>query len=719
MGRGSLSSARITFTSERIEPIVRLRRTTAFITLVCLAAACGGAGDETAPTTTVPAADTGPTTSTSTTTTTSTTTQTETTTTTTTPPAIDPLLPTIGELGDLEADGEIDSVQLAVSEFAAIFGVEVDGAIPVSIDPTLATDPSSVIELLDALRPELTDTQRRQIDDALAVPADAVVLTNADIGDPDPGVSTTETTTPVTVDLEVEWNGLRQAPAVDPRLVGQLQAAQTFVMGSLGGTVPRFSARYVGPEELRADQSNWLGWARTRDDDGQRVCDITIVNFRPGTPSADAQLGTVIHEFFHCWHGQNFSGSVDSYRRSPRWVKEGLAKWVEAEAVETSAALTWAHQFLGPTSANLYQRSYAAVGFFWQVGYQAGGSQAIWDRIPTITDQADSPSAYDAAIAGLERTQYSSLASSSAQLDDFGNPWVFTSPLGPVLSREIRAVTVATAAGDAANAGGQTLTQFDYVSTGRPQVITTTHEGPNIIRWVSDPESRTALFDGGVNRYWCVDGPCLCEDGNPPFEPTVAVPANDPRLLVGLTGTADDGARFKTAIVDLEDACNPPNDSELEGEWIADIDAIRDAFNDAYNLIDINVTGVSGEIRMTLGADRVFVLSYDNVRLNLDDDFVGEIVVNGFGELQWAEVDGTVTISGLPKFDISVDTPELGGPPLRVTEAVLGSQRGELTFEADQEGNSLSVSNVEGSLAVVPPGQPNIIVFPTEWIRVG
>jgi hypothetical protein len=280
-------------------------------------------------------------------------------------------------------------------------------------------------------------------------------------------------------------------------------------------------------------------------------------------------------------------------------------------------------------------------------------------------------------------------------------------------------VTVATAAGDAANAGGQTLTQFDYVSTGRPQVITTTHEGPNIIRWISDPESRTALFDGGVNRYWCVDGPCLCEDGNPPFEPTVAVPANDPRLLVGLTGTADDGARFKTAIVDLEDACNPPNDSELEGEWIADIDAIRDAFNEAYNLIDINVTGVSGEIRMTLGADRVFVLSYDNVRLNLDDDFVGEIVVNGFGELQWAEVDGTVTISGLPKFDISVDTPELGGPPLRVTEAVLGSQRGELTFEADQEGNSLSVSNVEGSLAVVPPGQPNIIVFPTEWIRVG
>ncbi len=644
-------------------------------------------------------------------------------TTTTATIVADPSLPTIEQLGELEADGEIDAVQAAVSAFAAIFEVEVEGAIPVSIDAAQSADPSSTIELLNLFRDQLTDTQRRQIDDALSIDLDdAVIVTNADVGPPDLGgvEESTDRSAPITVDVDPQWQGLSGAEPVLPELLlEQLRKAQNFVMGSLGGTVPIFTARFIPAADRTAEQRNWLGWAVTRtSEDEQRTCDMTIVDFPPRSSDGQAQYNTVVHEFFHCWHGQNYSGSVESYWASPGWVKEGLATWVGDQAVPAlSDADWWAREFLSPTTARLFHREYSAVGFFWQVGYWGGGNQAVWDRIPAIANSANSTDAYDAAIAGLTLQQAAVLGASSAQRPDLDQNWVFVGPRGTPASREARVLRVDASASIVVGAGGQALTQFEFVpASDGPTIIETSTEGANVITWLGDPERRTVLFPDGATGRWCLNGPCVCEDGTRPFDPIWDLPGDDPRLLVGSTaGTAL--ARYKTSVLSLEAACNPNLDSDLAGEWVADVDAVREAFNEAYSLVGVEVTGVNGEIRMRLEEDGRFVLSYTGVQLNLDDEFIGEIIVDGSGELRWAETENGVKLSGEPDFLLTVDTPQLGGSPIEITGASLGVGESTLTFDADVAGGVLTASNVEGSLAVVDPGEPNVIVFPNMWIR--
>ena len=52
----------------------------------------------------------------------------------------DPDLPTIQDLRNLAFDGEITEVEFAVSHFAALFDVDIDGAIPARPDDTEPVD---------------------------------------------------------------------------------------------------------------------------------------------------------------------------------------------------------------------------------------------------------------------------------------------------------------------------------------------------------------------------------------------------------------------------------------------------------------------------------------------------------------------------------------------------------------------------------------------------
>ena len=269
-------------------------------------------------------------------------------------------------------------------------------------------------------------------------------------------------------------------------------------------------------------------------------------------------------------------------------------------------------------------------------------------------------------------------------------------------------------AAEFARPGEQRVIDLQFGSdSSSPQVITIEHKGHNIVRWAG--RDVTALLSD-TSTTWCLYGPCVCEDGATPVPTVFAVPEDDPRLRVALTGFATVGASINTITSSLEDACELAIDNDVVGVWVADPTAVVEAFSEAYDLIDVGVTGVSGTITLEFSSDGELALSYRDLLLGLDDPFIGEITVNGTGKMPWSLDGSTVVSDGPSSFEISIGTPKFGGDPFVITDADVPSD-GMLTFDTIVEGNTLTISNLFGSLAVVPDGQPNVIVFPERWIR--
>ena len=75
--------------------------------------------------------------------------------------------PTLAELEAMAFDGEISEIDVAVTEFAVVTGVDIEGALPVTIDEFVPDELTSVVMRLQVLDDQLTDQQRQQIEEYL------------------------------------------------------------------------------------------------------------------------------------------------------------------------------------------------------------------------------------------------------------------------------------------------------------------------------------------------------------------------------------------------------------------------------------------------------------------------------------------------------------------------------------------------------------------------
>ncbi len=628
---------------------------------------------------------------------------------------IDPDALTLRELDELAAEGELTELDLALAEFAFLTDVEIDGALPVrpsGLDPDELTH---VVDRLAAFDDELSDAQREQIDAALAEIVESARLVYRTGDEFDAGESDADENAAGPDVGFASMTRSAKGPLTDEELIKMVISAQQFVLGQLGGEPPDLSVSLIAPEDREEYQRNWAGWARTTEDvPGERRCAVVIVDFPDET--RERIRATVVHEYFHCWHARNTPGQLSVYRGAPGWVVEGLAEWVENEASTAGNGSGWAEAFLDAKRGRLFRERYGAVGFYWQLNYFDGGSDALWDRIPSIIAQTGSAAAFAAATAGLTTQELALLAPTSTRKIDWGPLWTFDHPRLTGGARPIRIEPVRGAAAAFAGPGEQVVVEFDYTgaSTGEPLIIEVVQVGLAVWAWNLQP---TTAFTENQKTTWCLGAECLCPDGTPPFEDLRPIPGGDERLTMALTGTGSERASAETRLLKLDDVCEPDDDGELVGTWIADPTALIDAYAEAYAEIGTVVTGVSGELSMTIGEGGAVELVYREVSLRLDNPVIDTIVVNGRGKLEWSAADGRLVFSDLADLDLAFTTPGVSDDPLRITEDLLRGEDGTTTIDYAIDGASLSLSNVTGSLTEARDGAPGVLVFPATWTR--
>lgn len=627
--------------------------------------------------------------------------------------------PTYAELEDLAYEGQIAPVEVALTGFSLLFGVDIDGALPVTEDDTLPREPTPVVNVLRALDDQLTDGQRTQIKDVLdQVRSSARLLYESEsltaLGTSEAaGVSAI-----APADELFARNAGARAALTDAELQGIRVAAESYVMSKLGGERPTYRMSLIDPEDRVGDQVNWAGWASTElNEDGKRVCDSFIVNF-PTTGEIEFKA-TIVHEFFHCWHGQNTTGTVNDHWYSPQWIIEGLAEWVENEYTE-GRARTSANRFMSVPIGKLFAVKYPAVAFFWQINDVDGGPDRLWNRIPTIAKALNNASGFEAATEGLSPEKMAQFGSAGAQLGDRGAEWSFPGRNRNFdgTPRPMRPQEVSTAAYDFVRPGHQRLVQFTFpLGTAEPWVIQMVQNGLSVSAWEADPAS---IFVSASNvTTWCLNAECVCEDGRNLFPDARPIPGNEPTFTSGLTGGATQESTISAKVTNVKAACDDDGElpTDLVGVWIADPAAVVDAYAEAYAEIGIGVTGAAGELSMTLADDNTVLINYDEVRLALDDPFVDEVIVSGSAFMNWRTDDGRLVFFGPTTFIIGVLTPSISSEALVVRDTDIGLNDGSTTADYRLDRFLLSLSNIAGSLTELPDGSTGVLVLPTEWIR--
>ena len=97
------------------------------------------------------------------------------------------------------------------------------------------------------------------------------------------------------------------------------------------------------------------------------------------------------------------------------------------------------------------------------------------------------------------------------------------------------------------------------------------------------------------------------------------------------------------------------------------------------------------------------------------------MIINGKGRLNWWIEEGQLVFSGLADFRLSVITPAISNDPFIISSEDLPPLDDSVWTQMDyvRAGSSLTLSNIDGSLADLPDGSPGVLVLPTSWIRSG
>ncbi len=626
---------------------------------------------------------------------------------------------------DLElAEGPAAELTLALSEFAYLFGVDVPGAVALIADdsiPTLATD---AVATLEARRDELTDDQRRVIDatNEAIIAGSTVVYRTAD--DADYQALVAETAGAPTSEPE----GLRRArtPGLAASAVVRqvdLAAAEAIagataidLIRRLGGPAIDWELRIGTPAEADTPTTD----ASTYSNESGDACLVIVFDWLHLT---GAYLKSVVaHEVFHCWQAARRAGApmVDFYR-------EGLATWVGEDLAGGSGfGDKWWPAFFDTEPFPLYRAKYRALGFWAQVAQLRGGSDALWEIIPEITDAASSAAGvWNAALDGVDAELVATLAATGALRPDWSAAWDLPAARFAGPGRAVRRVALSPAeqATVDAGAGEQALGEFDLgaLPDGTSWVLNIDTDGFALLRWSTGEEFATT---SATSTQFCYGGSCACPDGTVPLPSINFVPLGATSLTAGATGPAT-GASFVTITPrDIEEFCDedplpppPPLSSGAfsgNGTWRATNPSLATMFADAsalgFGAVPLDIAGVTGDVVMELRPDGTGTLTYTDVTAFINGGPLTDLTINGTGNFEFGVAAGVLTVSG-NTFAVSVSSSALLGEALVITDADLeGGAGGTSTYTVGFDGNQMVLTGAEGSRGAV--------FFPIVWTRI-
>ncbi len=625
------------------------------------------------------------------------------------------------ELADRVADGLESKLTLALSEFAALYDVQLPGAVPLLADDSLPQLGTDVVFQLGVLDAELTDEQRSIVTARLDEVDAASVEVYHSLDDPQ-YLAVVEESAEVGV---VEAEGFRASAGLrspEPSSMSSPPSdrleevrrvaidAIAAIQRRLGGVALDVYYR-VGPLPVLG-QTDFI--------DLFEACIVTIDEDSEGL-TGDVLRSIVAHETFHCWHAIN---QPTSYAAAERFFLEGMATWVGEEFADgTNFGGNWWLDYVAPSTARLGRMDYEAYGFWLQVE-QIRGADAMWALIPGLAAVADDAVAlWDKAFAGIGVEAQAGLAALTVRRPDWSPAWDVS--LGqPAAGRSVgeRVVTPGASATHRIDRAAQSVVTFTFDGLSGDTSYVLTEEIGGLA---------TARFDGGgadddvitaaITTEWCLSGSCECPDGVVPIPGLRFVPAGSMSRTVALTTSFASPSNFASAsISDIADRCDeeasgPPDvgtpGGGFTGLWRANPNAIETMFEQASAFgagsgQGLDVAGVTGDLLMEFRDDGTGRLTYAGVTLFINDAGFGDLTLNGSGSFVWGIVDETVRISGTD-YEIGVSSSALGDL-VTITDEDLPA--GGLTvLSGAVAGDMMTISAADGSAGEV--------FFPILWTR--
>jgi hypothetical protein len=275
---------------------------------------------------------------------------------------------------------------------------------------------------------------------------------------------------------------------------------------------------------------------------GDRTSDGPICRIRI-TPTAshydNATISHILaHEVFHCEEFDLDPGLA----HLTAWTTEGLAEWAAETLEPVPGYLFNLTDYVDSPHTALFTRDYAAEGFW---GHIQDTAPNLWQKIPTILDQATQAAQYNAAggsSLNFLATWGSSFFNDSSYAPDWWND-------SPHPTSEHAPTNIIDGSGTLL-AAPYTTSQYLINATQPLERVT-----------VSPPGD--ALLGQGVNRtnltgvLFCSGAPASCQC---PPDDTGTVPPSEPMKFpasLGITGDPDAGTTGSVTAIPLSDYCTP------------------------------------------------------------------------------------------------------------------------------------------------------------------
>ena len=631
---------------------------------------------------------------------------------------------TYEQLATQAIDGEVDELTLALSEFAALFGSEIPGAIPLQVDDSLPTLGTDVLQELGRLDDQLTDTQRSIITARLDDVLDGEVV--YDTRDDQEYQALFESTGADVATTEPEGFASGRLRQLDEDQVDAIaaEAAGRFVV-ELGGRPLIMEVRAASADA--ASTTTLEALTEFFVELGVRTCTVTVYERER---NRGAHLVSVIgHEVFHCWQHTNAPSdtAADSFAG---YYKEGLATWVGEQfaaglGFPTGSDFGWNHLrgFLRPSDYSLFATKYTAYGFWSQVTELRGGSDALWSIIPDLnTVGTDRVSVFDLALDGVDELRRAELASSSTRRSEWSPAWDFTALGIPADARSIqeRLVRPGTRVEKQVSGGQQAIVEFDLsgLDAGTNWIVTRANSGLTYNRLGDFDEYPTRLAE---QTRFCYGEACVCPDGTAPFSDLLALPRSVTALTVALTGSATDGASASVDVADVDDFCDdapldttPPGSGAFTGNgtWRATGPALTTMFTEAsgfgFGAEALSIAGVTGDVLMELNDDGTGRLNYVRVTAFINDSPLQDLTIDGTGQFQFGVEGDVLTVSG-NTFTVSASSTAFGDPMVITDRDIEGGAVGTSTYNIGFDGEQLVLTSADGARGAV--------FFPRTWTR--
>ncbi len=630
---------------------------------------------------------------------------------------------TYEQLATQSIDGEIDELTLVLSEFAALFGAEVPGAIPLQVDDSLPTLGTDVLQEIRRLDDQLTDAQRSVIAARLdEVLEGEIVYDTSD--DPEYQALFNATGDDVAT-TEPEGFASRRLRQFDERDIRAIAAeAGVRYVAELGGRPLLMRVRTASADAASATTVEAV--TEFFVEFGVRTCAVTVYERER---NQGAHLVSVIgHEVFHCWQHTNASSDTASASLAG-FYKEGLATWVGEQfaaglGFPTGSDFGWTHlrSFLRPSDYSLFATKYTAYGFWSQVAELRGGPDALWAIVADLnTVGTDRAAVFDAALGGVDELRVAELAASSTRRAEWSPAWDFTalgipSDARPIQERVIRA---GTRVEKRVSEGQQAIVEFDLsgLDADTNWIVIRSNTGLTYNRLGDFDEYATRLTE---QTRFCYGEACVCPDGTTPFSDLLASPRSVTALTVALTGSATEGASASVDAADVESFCDEPVDTSVPGSgtftgngtWRATAPALTAMFTEAsgfgFGAEALSIAGVTGDVLMELNDDGTGKLTYRRVTALINDSQLQDLTIDGTGRFQFGVEAGVLTVSG-NTFTVSASSSGFGDPLVITDSDIEGGAGGTSTYNIGFDGEQLVLTSADGARGAV--------FFPRTWTR--